>query len=54
MSLEQAMKDWELEKLAKELDYTLLPNFDTPEQLDVCEHDLEMGYCPVKDCEGGL
>lgn len=20
---------------------------------DTCEHGMEMGYCPIEDCEGG-
>lgn len=26
---------------------------DIPEQNEVCKHDMEMGYCPVKGCPGG-
>ncbi len=25
---------------------------DTPEQHEICKHNMEMGYCPVDGCTG--
>lgn len=58
----EALKQYELSKYTnKELKDELVSRevgshyeCDIPEQHEVCEHNMEMGYCQVKECEGGL
>ena len=57
LEAQEAMRLWRLHEYSTQ---ELKDELELREQLldppsdDICEHGLEMGYCPVKDCEGSL